>query len=61
MNVETIEEVILAMTDIINTMLDEIIEDLRWLIELGERRVDTDYSQDREELAKLRNKYFGGT
>lgn len=45
------------LVDEITVMLDEISEDLQWLIELGYRHVDHDYSEDRAELVRLAKKY----
>ena len=47
------------MADSINLMLDEMVDDIKWLIELGFRRVDEDFAQDIEELVRLDKKYFG--
>jgi len=41
------------------TILDEIQDDLRWVLNKAIYYCDEDYAEDREELIKLRKKYFG--
>ena len=45
------------MADSINTMLDEMVGDINWLIEFGMRHASFD--EDRSELIKLKVKYNG--